>query len=427
MSAKPPPGEDAIAALAGLARREVGGEGPAGASDRDEARERALAGFRSVAGRRRPAAPALTWMAAAALAGLVALGIALAFPAFFAEPPLGFTLEGVHAADDGGLAGGYVPSGATARFSDGSVIAFGGGAGGRVAEVGPHGARVLLEGGTASFQIVHRPGARWSVEAGPFVIAVIGTAFDASWSAGAQALEVRLHEGEVSVGGVRLRAGQRLAAHAADGAIEIGPIVAPTATPAPAQTTTEAPSPPEAAPPATPVPSASAAALTAAAPPGAAASGAALGWPKRVAAGDFLGVVAAAVARGVEATLRRVSLADLVAVADAARYAGRDDLARRALLAERARFAGAAESHAAAFLLGRLADDAGGSPEAIRWYDAYLAEAPHGAFAADALGRKLAALRRAHDPAARAAAAEYLERYPEGPYAGAARELLAAP
>jgi hypothetical protein len=112
-------------------------------------------------------------------------------------------------------------------------------------------------------------------------------------------------------------------------------------------------------------------------------------------------------------------------LADAARYAGRPALAHDALLSVRARFAWASEARGAAFLLGRLADDGGGPTQgAVVWYDTYLAESPSGPFAAEALGRKLTALRRAKDPAARSAADEYLRRYPDGPYAPAAREIV---
>src|SRR5262249_34553322 len=119
------------------------------------------------------------------------------------------------------------------------------------------------------------------------------------------------------------------------------------------------------------------------------------------------------------------SLADRAALADAARYAGRTDIARRALLAQRARFAGTAEARDAAFLLGRIADDALGRPsEAIGLYDAYLAEAPHGPFAAEALGRKMMATKRTRGAeAARAVAAEYLPRFPKGAHAKTAQEL----
>jgi len=425
------PGESVLATLAGVARREAGSELPPEASARGH--DRALAAFRLHARRSstgrggRPTRAA--WLVAAVVACLLALAV-IRFPR-----ALRFTVDGAPQA-----AGSYVPAGAALRFSDGSVITFAADAGGRIAECGPHGARVLLESGTASFQIVHLPGASWSVEAGPFAIAVIGTAFEASWSPDAQAVEVRLHEGEVSVRGppaptgVHLRAGQRLRARAAGHDGPLGPaggelwIGEAETPPAVLEETTAAPDrvtgalPPRAE----PGEHAARSPLVASAAP--TARRAAPSWPRRVAAGDFAGVVLDAEARGVDPTVRAVPLGDLVALADAARYAGRPALARRALLEQRARFAGSPEARAAAFLLGRLADDSGEPTDAaIHWYEAYLTEAPGGAFAPEALGRKLTALRRTGDPAARAAAAEYLRRYPEGPYAAAARELSVDP
>jgi TolA-binding protein len=139
-------------------------------------------------------------------------------------------------------------------------------------------------------------------------------------------------------------------------------------------------------------------------------------------------VLAAAQARGIDATLNRGSIGDLVALADAARYAHDKNLAKRGLLAERARFPRSAEARAAAFVLGRMADDSGLSAEALRWYDDYLAESPHGAFAAEALGRKLVALVRSGDVgAARVVAKGYLERFPRGAHAAYAREVLPNP
>ncbi len=410
-----PLGEEALAALAGVVRRET--EDPPGAAA-ERGRERALAAFRrdrARAARRATAGRVL--LVAAAFAGMVALVAAMAF---FPRAPLRFTVDGAPA-----TAGGYLPAGATLRFTDGSVVAFASDAGGRIAACGPEGARVVLESGTASFQVAHRPGARWSVEAGPFVIAVVGTVFDASWSPTAQALEVDLHQGEVSVrgpaapGGVHLREGQRLKALARDGELVVSRVDAPAVARAPSAV--REPDAPREAAPVPPIP-----VSASVAPPAAPlASRAALGWPQRVAAGDFVGVVRSAEARGADA-VARLTLADLGALADAARYVGRPELARRALLEERARFAGTPEARAAAFLLGRLAEDSGGSPAvAVRWYDAYLDEAAGGAFADEALGRKLTALRASGDPAAGVAAAEYLRRYPEGPYAARAREVLA--
>jgi TolA-binding protein len=148
-------------------------------------------------------------------------------------------------------------------------------------------------------------------------------------------------------------------------------------------------------------------------------------WSELVASGDFRTVLEAAQARGIDATLHGGSLAELAAFSDAARYSGNHALARRGLLAQRARFPASSEAHAAAFVLGRLSDDEGAQGDALGWYDTYLREAPRGAFAAEASGRKLVSLARAGSTdSSRAAARQYLARYPSGAHAAYARELL---
>src|SRR5205814_4745900 len=57
-------------------------------------------------------------------------------------------------------------------------------------------------------------------------------------------------------------------------------------------------------------------------------------WSKRVAAGDFDGVLLDAEQLGIDTVLARSALPDLVALADAARYRARTEVARRALLAQ---------------------------------------------------------------------------------------------
>jgi TolA-binding protein len=100
-------------------------------------------------------------------------------------------------------------------------------------------------------------------------------------------------------------------------------------------------------------------------------------------------------------------------------------VAERALTSVRQRFSGAAESRAAAFLLGRLFEARGASATAQNWYETYLAEAPSGALAAEALAGKMRTIlaargRKAAEPVAR----EYLSRYPEGVHAKPARRIL---
>jgi hypothetical protein len=69
-----------------------------------------------------------------------------------------------------------------------------------------------------------------------------------------------------------------------------------------------------------------------------------------------------------------------------------------------------------------MADDGGKRSEALRWYDTHLAEG--GAFAPEALGRKMLALHAAGETTlARSVATEYLARFPAGPYARQAKDL----
>src|SRR5262249_30536975 len=148
-------------------------------------------------------------------------------------------------------------------------------------------------------------------------------------------------------------------------------------------------------------------------------------WSKRISMGDFDGVLADADRRGIEGALHQSSLDDLAALADAARYGRRGDLARRALLEIRSRFPSSADARSAAFLLGRMADDSGSPSAALQWYDVYLREGPSGSLAAEALGRKMLAVRRTGGrDAARPIAEEYLRRYPGGAHAKVAQELV---
>jgi hypothetical protein len=304
------------------------------------------------------------------------------------------------------------------RFSEGTEIDLGPGSKGRVAEMTAEGARVVLATGVLRARVVHQARTHWTVAAGPYAIEVTGTAFDVGWSSEGERLELSLHDGSVVVrgpslrDGIRVAAGQRLVAHARTGGAELSSLFAPEAAqeaPAEAPSAAAEPEPnePAGSPPAAPGPPS---------------------WSEMLASGNFRGVLAAAQARGIDTTLNHGSIGDLVALADAARYAHDRNLAKRGLLAERARFPRSAEARAAAFVLGRMADDGGQSSEALRWYDDYLAESPHGAFAAEALGRKLVALVRSGDVgAARVVAKGYLERFPRGAHAAYAREVLPNP
>jgi hypothetical protein len=143
------------------------------------------------------------------------------------------------------------------------------------------------------------------------------------------------------------------------------------------------------------------------------------------------GILNDAEARGLDRVLVDASGRELSALADAARYGHRPALARRVLLSVRERFPRSNESRNAAFFLGGLAEDAagsGGPSAALEWYERYLTESGHGRYGAQALGRKMVLTHKLEGTeAARPVASEYLDRFPGGPYASAARKLMRAP
>jgi TolA-binding protein len=150
-------------------------------------------------------------------------------------------------------------------------------------------------------------------------------------------------------------------------------------------------------------------------------------WSRKLARGQWDRILEEAKRMGVEAALNEASSEDLFALANAARYRHHLDLARSALLAERRRFPASPLALEATYLLGRVEEfrDTRGA-QAIVWYDEYLARAPSGQLAGDALGRKMTLTDKLEGPArARSLAEEYLRRFPKGNYAGSARELVA--
>jgi hypothetical protein len=127
-------------------------------------------------------------------------------------------------------------------------------------------------------------------------------------------------------------------------------------------------------------------------------------------------------------TLLEVDSTALSALADAARYSARPEIAVRALVASRQRFPKTPFAHAAAFFLGRLADDRGAVAEGLVWYRRYLGETPDGPYAAEALGRKMLAVERISGrEASSSVAREYVARFPNGTYMLQAHAILATP
>jgi TolA-binding protein len=344
--------------------------------------------------------------------------------------------------------GGYVLAARQAEtvleFSDGSSLRMAPRARGRVVEASGDGARFALEEGTVSAEIRPRARARWLFEAGPFLVRVHGTSFELSWAPNDTVFVLRLLNGAVSVAGplaaseLELRSGQTLTVNLRDRTSTLSiagdPLDAtPAATAMTADASTSADVSGSADVSASAAASASAEVSTTAPEPSVGTAQPSTGWSNqgwsaRLAKGESVAVVGDAERLGLANVMQHADNEDLWAFANAARYAAKYALAEQALTTQRRRFPNSAHAREAAFLLGRLHDgDPAGPDEALSWYARYLSETPRGAFASDALGRKMTLLERSgrHTQAV-TVAEEYVKRFPAGTYANAARVLLRA-
>jgi ferric-dicitrate binding protein FerR (iron transport regulator) len=342
------------------------------------------------------------------------------------------------------LAGGYLrdsgDDGVRLLFNEGTKVDLMPGARGRLRSLDKEGTRVVVDQGTASFDVARSKDRRWLVEAGPFSVAVKGTLFTVSWDPPSERFELRLQHGSVVVSGpiasgdIELRAGQRLLVNLpkaetliieepAEGTSPGASNSAPTSS---ADRDSAAPAP-SAGPPSekdTPLALRSAAVTASSAGNKVERKSS---WADDLAHGRWDRILEEVQQRGIDTTLQAATSEELFALADAARYRRRTDLARAALLAQRRRFPGSSRSLDATFLLGRV-EEAGDRSRAIGWYDEYLKRAAAGSYAAEALGRKMVLTNELKGRSvARPIAEEYLRRFPKGSYAEAARVLYGEP
>jgi len=429
-----PAGPAALAALAALGRDAV--------KPHTEAQlELGLSALRARLGAARTRRP--PWLRASLAGVTVALvGIAgvWAVPALRRSRPATPPPVTVARIEGGSLLdGGYLSesghAGIRLLFNEGSTFVLAPGTRGRLRELAREGARFAIEDGAASFEVTPSAARRWSVEAGPFLVTVKGTVFNVSWDPASERFELVLRRGHVVVsgpvagGGIPLRAGQRLVIllPKAETFITEEPDereASRQAAPA------ERPTPPPTSGTSTARHAAARPALTVANAP--AASGLATDrprWTKLLAAGRWDRILAEADREGTDSAIAGASSEDLLALAHAARYRLRVDLAGAALRAQRRRFPGSPRALDALFFLGRVEElSANGASRAIAFYDDYLARAPRGAYAAEALGRKMILTNDLAGPnRARPIADEYLLRFPAGSYAGSARVLSRGP
>ncbi len=121
------------------------------------------------------------------------------------------------------------------------------------------------------------------------------------------------------------------------------------------------------------------------------------------------------------------SAAELLSAAGRARRSGQSAQAVELLQSLRARYPNSPEASASEITLAELQLERGASAAALGHYDAYLRRWPGGALAPEALwGRSQALTRLGRTAEAQQSLSELLQRYPNSPYASAARAKLGA-
>ncbi len=376
------------------------------------------------------------WALAAALLAFVVLGVW-----FLPSAPLAFEVGGSASGTVGDWIAAPPERDLPLHFSDGSSALLTAGGRARVVALYAEGAEVALERGHLDLTVIHRADTRWTVRGGPFQIQVVGTHFETRWDPDAEELELALHEGAIRVSGPVIgegrvvRTGETLRVSVATNTLIVGQLGGP------AEVLVEERAPVEvgkvgaassALPPSLDAPpraldvaaqkaraSAAEVTLPSEAPPPSA-------WRALFRDAKYAEALAAAEAEGFDSLCASASAADLSALADVARLGGSATRTGQVLTSLRNRFPGTKEAAAAAFLLGRAAQDRYRDPaSAMEWFNRYLAEAPQGELAADARGRLVEVADAMGDQAGAARAAErYLSSYPNGPHAAYARSVL---
>jgi transmembrane sensor len=363
-------------------------------------------------------------VASAAAAG--ALVLSIGFGNWLGQPRQAAIQFRVLPGTDLGRVGAYVaPTGNAPldlKFTEGSLVELKPGARARVAATTALGATVLLETGRASVDVVHRERAEWTVMAGPYSVRVHGTAFTVEFDPKTQLFELVMRSGVVTVEGpgisqpVEIRGAQRFV-HRAGLGLETPEATAPVNAPSASESSTTSP---ETEFPATlgqnSVPAVNTLARSASAAPS---------WESQVRRGEYSAVLRDAERRGIPRVLSTATAPEIMALANAARFSGRFDVGRDGYKALRQRFSGSPVAASAAFLMGRLTEN-GAPQESRRWYERYEQEAPRGALVAEAMGRRLLLTQTTGSRAeVQRLAEDYVRRFPDGPYAGVARKIVA--
>lgn len=304
----------------------------------------------------------------------------------------------------------YAGNGASELRFSGAEVTLGEGGSLLVEELRAPGAAIRLQQGTLDCRVDPVAQGSWAVRAGAYVVRVVGTVFAVVWEPESGHFETNVTRGIVDVTGPgiegvrRLEAGASLVIEGRPQVAELPPEVeavdtaqGPEDTRVPEKKGREAPDAP-----------------------------ATKGWRELARDGKFSESMAAVHAAGYERTVSMLSAAELLKLADVARMAGESGRASALLHQVRSRSAGSSSAAIAAYSLGTTAfDQQGNYSAAAGWFQTYLAEAPSGPLAREALGRLMEAQHRAGNRAqARQAAEKYQRLYPQGLHGPLAKRIL---
>ncbi len=299
------------------------------------------------------------------------------------------------------------------RFKDGSLIELSPHTRVHVSHATRNNVAMTLDAGTVDVNVREKGTATWKLHAGPYTVKVHGTVFSVSWNPSLQTLAVEVDRGLVSVKGPDLSpAGKML------GASESLYVDEPEKRLAVAQQP-PAPPPEPAAEEDIPVEAGEDPGVLTEPKPKPSTPA----WQELSRAGKYKEAIAL-VEASFDHLVKTLNQSDLWELATTARLARSGSLAVASLQAFRTRFPDSPRAATAAFLLGRVEMELNKKPsEAAQWFQSYLKNHPDGSLAEEALGRLITAHRKAgNEPAARKAAAAYLDRYPAGTF----RELALA-
>lgn len=345
------------------------------------------------------------------------------------------------------------------RFSNGSTVSLSPSSKARILELERSQVRVFLETGSAEVMVVHDEDTQWKIDAGPYQISVTGTRFRVAWEPDEQKLALDLHQGSVSVNGPMLDqgrdvvAGESLRVWASTGRLELASLdhfrEMAASRGMSEKIDDELDSPPLSAPlleetvgeSETAGQTATGSKAAKHTPPSQRArdeseknrvlaepSEIVDRWQSLARGGDYHRAFEEATKVGLQRLLTTGRAQELLLLGDIARLSGKREEAKQSYLQLRKRYAGSELAATAALSLGRIEfDQEHDYKESISWFEVYLEEAENQRLFREVLGRLIEARSKLGDrEGAKKDAKQYLIKYPNGPHAQMARNLLGA-